>query len=325
METAPVTPVSVASKTTPRDFFLWLGAVIALYSSIVAFIALLFEYVNRAYPDPLAYAGDPFGGDVRVAMATLFVLVPTALILLRVIRGTILREPSKAATWVRRWALVLTIFIAGATVVIDLITLITTFLGGELSMRFLLKVLIVLLVALGVSLHFLADLRGYWMENARKANSIGIAVAVLVLAAIIAGFFIIGSPQDIRLMRYDEQKVADLQNMQYQLLNYWQQKESLPEELALLNDPLVGYIVPFDPQSGESYQYEITGPLSFTLCATFNRKTPDTAGQGEFPAYSRAYPGMPIDENWQHGAGEECFERTIDPERFAPYEKPMPL
>ena len=42
-------------KVTPKDFFLWAGAMIALYASVVAFIALIFSYLDFVYPDQLAY------------------------------------------------------------------------------------------------------------------------------------------------------------------------------------------------------------------------------------------------------------------------------
>lgn len=322
MENTPVAAPS-ASKTTPRDFFLWAGAVIALYGSVISLIALLFEYVNVAFPDPLAYYGDPYGGAVRAAMAGVIVLVPTTLVLLRIIRKSIVKEQGKAEVWVRRWALVLTIFIAVAVILIDLITLITTFLGGELSARFGLKVAIVLLVALGVFMHFLADLKGYWIQNAKKANLVGIGVGVLALVSVAAGFFIIGTPGEIRMLRYDEQKVSDLQSIQYQVVNYYQQKGTLPEDLSSLNDPLSGFMTPKDPQSGETYRYAATEALSFELCASFNEPTPDTAGQGSYPSRDMGYAGMGMDENWQHEAGETCFERTIDPERYPLFEKPV--
>ena len=322
MEHTPVAAPS-ASKTTPRDFFLWAGTVIALYGSVISLIALLFEYVNTAFPDPLAYYGDPYGGAVRAAMAGVIVLVPTTLVLLRIIRKTIMQEPGKAEVWVRRWALVLTIFIAVAVILIDLITLITTFLGGELSVRFGLKVAIVLLVALGVFMHFLADLKGYWIQNAKKANLVGIGVGVLALISVIAGFFIIGTPGEIRMLRYDEQKVSDLQSIQYQVVNYYQQKGEIPEDLSSLSDPLSGFMTPKDPQSGDAYRYAATGALTFELCATFNEPTPDTKGEGSYPSRDMGYPSMGIDENWQHEAGETCFTRTIDPERYPQFEKPV--
>lgn len=248
------------SKTTPKDFFLWLGAIVALYGSITAFLSLIFQYVDYTFPDPLAYSGDPYGSGVQVAMATLIVLVPITLTLLRIIRGSIVKESGKAQVWVRRWALVLTLFVAGAAVAIDLITALTTFLGGEISERFLIKVAVVLLVALGVFLHFLADLKGYWVAHPKKGNLVGVGVAVLVLATIISGFFIIGTPSELRALRYDAQKVSDLQNIQYQIIYYWQTKQELPKTLSEVADPLSGSIIPVDPKTGEQYAYRVKGP-----------------------------------------------------------------
>ena len=212
-------------KVTPKDFFLWAGAMIALYSSVFAFLALLFQYINYAFPDPLAYAyySDPFSGGMRFAMATLIVMAPMAVILMRLIRRDIQREHAKAELWIRRWALVLTIFLAGLAVVGDLITLINYFLGGDITMRFVLKVAVLLLVAGGVFLHFLADFRGYWTKNTSRANLVGISTGVLVAAAIVAGFFIMGTPGQVRLYRFDNEKLADLQNIQWQIVNFWQQ------------------------------------------------------------------------------------------------------
>jgi len=142
-------------KVTPKDFFLWAGAMVALYGSVIALIALLFEYIDRTYPDSLEHYVDPYSGGIRFAMASLIVLVPVTIVLMRFIRNDIARAAEKAELWVRRWALVFTVFIAGAMVVGDLIALINTFLGGDLTTRFILKILVVLFVAGGGFLHFL--------------------------------------------------------------------------------------------------------------------------------------------------------------------------
>lgn len=316
MDTSPQGATS--SKTSPKDFFLWFGAIIALYGSITSFIALLFEYINYAFPDKLASYGDPYGGAVRFAMAALIVMVPTLVVIFRLIRASIEKESGKAHVWVRRWAIVLTLFIATITILIDLITLINTFLGGEVTVRFGLKVAVVLLVALGVFLHFLADQKGYWILNPKKANMVGIAVGILTLVSIVSGFFIIGTPGHVRMLRYDEQKVQDLSSMQYQIVNYWQLKRALPSDLSKLSDPLANYTVPTDPQTETPYGYKIENAQSFTLCATFNEPTPDMAGKGNYEGRSVSYPSMGggIEENWQHGQGNTCFTRTIDPERY---------
>ncbi|MBI2612732.1 hypothetical protein HYW59_02880 [Candidatus Kaiserbacteria bacterium] len=303
-------------KVTPKDFFLWAGAMVALYGSVISFIALLFEYINHTFPDPLDYYVDPYSGGIRFAMASLIVLVPVTILLMRFIRKDIIREPSKGELWVRRWALVLTVFVAGAAVVGDLITLINYFLGGDLTTRFVLKVVMLLLVAGAVFLHFLADLRGYWSANPDRAKMVGFAAGIVVLVAIVSGFFILGSPAEVRLVRIDAQKVSDLQNIQWQVMNYWQQKERLPASIDELKDPLGGAFIPNDPQSGEPYIYEVTGAQSFKLCATFNKE-----GVGDpYIARPKMDGGLESD-SWQHGAGEVCFDRSIDPERYPPYSK----
>lgn len=306
-------------KVTPKDFFLWAGAMIALYSSVFAFIALLFQYINYAFPDPLAYSyTDPFSGSIRFAMATLIVMVPVAIILMRFIRRDIESTSGKAELWIRRWALVLTIFIAGLAVVGDLITLINYFLGGDITMRFVLKVAVLLLVASAVFMHFLADFRGYWTANRGRANIVGYAAGVAVLIAIVSGFFIMGSPSQVRMYRFDSQKESDLQNIQWQVVNYWQQKEELPSTEAQLEDPLSGWTMPVDPQ-GQDYRYEKTGDLSFKLCATFNANSLDARNSEAMPV--REFGSL--EGSFEHGVGETCFDRTIDPERYPPYTKSM--
>jgi hypothetical protein len=302
-------------KVTPKDFFLWVGAMAFLYGSVTSLIALLFQYINHAFPDPLSYV-DPYSGGMRFAMASLIVLMPATLILMRIIRKDIMREAVKSELWVRRWALFLTVFIAGVTVVIDLITLVNYFLGGDLTTRFILKVVVVLLVVGGAFLHFLADIRGYWIRFPERARYVGWGVGVLVLVSIIAGFFIMGSPSQVRLYRFDEQKVSDLQNIQWQIVNYWQQKQAFPKSLADLEDPISGYVVPKDPQTGDDYGFALGEGLAFSLCATFNAES--RAGGGESMPV-RAYGSL--DGNWEHGVGKVCFERVVDPERYPPFDK----
>ena len=296
------------SRTTPKDFFLWLGAIIALYASITAFFTLMFQYIDLAFPDPLAYMPDPFSTGTRVAMATLIVMVPTFLGLLLTVRRDIVREPGKATIWVRRWALVLTIFIAGITAAIDLITLLTTFLGGDFTVRFALKASVVLLIAVLTCLHFLADYRGYWTLHRRKVNMIGAGIGALGVMTIVGGFLLIGSPSHIRALRLDSQRVNDLQNLQSEVTSYWQREHMLPATIDALNDPLAGYKAPVDPATNQPYEYSKTSGNTFTICATFTSAS---------VSQNKAYPmGAGTDQNFMHDAGHTCYTRTIDPSRY---------
>lgn len=317
-------------KTTAKDFFLWAGAMVAFYWSVIAFIFLIFDYINYTFPNPLTYyPADPYQGGISYEMASIIVFLPIYLLVMRFIRRDIAQDASRGEIWVRRWLLILTLFIAGITIAIDLIMLLTTFLNGEaLTAAFVLKVLVVFLVAAGVFMHFIADLRGYWTTYPLRKRYVVIGVAVLAVVSIASGFFIVGTPAQARLARFDEQKVNDLQNIQSQVVYYWQAKQKLPAAIADLNNPLLYGPLPVDAQTGESYVYKATGTLSFQLCATFNvasRGLPAQAGNQNIYSETRALApmpagvkDMPMQDNWQHGAGKVCFDRTIDPSFYPP-------
>lgn len=306
-------------KTSPKDFFLYVATMAALYVSVFSLLALLFEYIDILFPDALdpQYYVDPFSSQVRFSMASLIIIFPLYVFLTRLVNQDLRKNPEKKEISIRKWLIYLTLFIAGIAIVVDLITLVNTFLSGEITIRFILKVLVVLVVAAEVFIYYLLDLRGKWERDEKLSKTIGGVWALIVVGSIIAGFFVIGSPFTQREIRFDQEKISNLQSIQYEVVNYWRQKEDLPDTLSDLEDPLVGYIVPRDPQTNEPYEYRITGSLSFELCATFNRES--TFRKEEVPIARPTGYGV-TEENWEHDAGQNCFERTIDPERFPPYE-----
>jgi hypothetical protein len=84
--------------------------------------------------------------------------------------------------------------------------------------------------------------------------------------------------------------------------------------------------IPQDPQAkeGQMYEYAAKDKDTFELCATFNLATPQRASDEDIK--DAAYPTMPTmadEKYWKHEAGRTCFERTIDPDKFPPYNKGM--
>lgn len=313
------------ARITPKDFFLWAGTVIAFYGSAFAFVALVFDYLNHLLPDQLSYyTGDPYSSGIANEMASLLVLFPLFLFLMRTIRMTIAQDATRADIWVRRWAIFLTLFAASAAMVGGIITLLVYFFQGDVTLRFLLKVLVILVTAGATYAAFLADLRGYWGMHPVRAAQARWAALAIALVSIIAGFFIVGTPWEARLFRYDDEKVSALQSIQSQVVYYWQSKEALPENLEQLNDSISGFMVPRDPQTGAAYEYMVTGPLSFDLCATFNAATQSTS----YTLNRASVPVMPgekgmVQDNWYHDAGRQCYTRTIDPDLYPPITKPV--
>ncbi len=299
-------------KTTAKDFFLHLAGTVGLYVTAVSLLQLLFSVINYAFPDALDYYVDPYSGAVRWGIAMIVIFFPMYLWLASVVRKNLRMNPEKRELWVRRWLAYLTLFVAGLAVAIDLVTLVNSFLGGEITTRFSLKVLAVLIVAGGVFWNYLSDLRDS-ETGSGKVFSLG--ASALVLLSLVAGFLVMGSPSTARDLKFDTRRTEDLSTMQYQIVEYWRTVGTLPGELADIRDEISGYVVPIDPDTGVAYGYTKKSELVFELCATFSQPS---VGNGTTP---RAVYGL--NETWDHEAGRQCFERTIDPERYPQYEDKM--
>lgn len=326
----PMTP-----RTTPKDFFLHLAATVALYAAAIALINLSFSIINYAVPDKLA--GYFSSTSIAWPISMLVILVPLLYILEWLIVRDIGRMPEKRDLWVRRWRIYLTLFLAGATIIGDLIALINTYLSGELTSRFLYKILAILIICGVIFAYYLMQrIDSSDISSGRRKLVGGIGI-VIVLAAIIGGFVIVGSPATQRAYRFDSQRINDLSNIQWQIINNWQIKGKLPANLSELGDKLSGQIVPMDPETEQPYEYTIKSPTTFEICANFSRDSQDLKGRGEF-GYGgggfggvTSYPAMPYPDGngdtWKHGVGRTCFERTIDPERYppTPKQKPIPM
>ncbi len=322
---------SSSLKTTPKDFFLQLGVMVALYVSVISLVNLLFQTINYAFPDKLAYYGDPYSTGIRLAIASLVIIFPLFLALSWINGREFARECEKRELPIRRWLVYLTLFVAGIAVVVDLIMLVNTFLSGEITTRFTLKVLTMLLVAGGVFGYFLYDLR-HKEAVGRKDKIFAVGALIVVLGSIIWGFAIMGSPATARNRQFDDRRVSDLQNIQWQIINFWQQKEKIPASLSDMEDSISGWRAPVDPDTDAVYEYRrATDSLAFELCAVFSRNTigerERLEGRGGFggsysansiskPIYD-AYGTQKI-ENWEHAKGRACFSRTIDPDLYPP-------
>src|SRR3989344_5094573 len=102
--------------------------------------------------------------------------------------------PVKVGLWVRKWLLVFTLFIAGGSIATDLIVLVNSFLGGtDITARFILKVLSVLVVSVGVFSYYIFDLKRKPEARSKIPSVSAIVAMIFIMVAIIYAFTVIGS------------------------------------------------------------------------------------------------------------------------------------
>ncbi len=302
-------------QTTAKDFFVYLGVIIGLYVSAISFLLLAFAILEKVLPLVGEYYGNQ-DGPIRSTVATLIIFLPAFLYLSRLVNKDLKSNPDKKEIWIRRWFMYLTLFIAGLTIAIDLVTLIQRFLSAEdLTLRFVLKVILVLLVAVSVFKYYFYDLKRNVSEFAKWAKVFVYAVSVITLGFVVWGIILVGSPSLQKARNLDDGRINDLSSIQAQVLSYWQVKNVLPKSLSDLNDPLANYSVPKDPRTGLDFEYKTLSKNSFEICATFETESVVENSPVARPLY---YPQTSVNENWQHGIGRTCFDRTIDEAKYKP-------
>lgn len=312
------------AKTTPGDVFRHLLAIITLYLSAASFGMVVFSFIDRWFPDPLLFPAGANAGPLRWALSALVIVFPVYVLVSWANARAAMREPALRSLRSRRWLYHFTVFAAAVVIIGDLIALIYNFLSGDLTGRFILKVVAVLFIAIVVFAYYLWNLRREAMASADpRMRVLVFGVIAVVVVVLIGGFVLAGSPFAERMRRFDERRVNDLQTIQWQVINYWQKKDRLPDAIDQLRDDIAGFIPPSDPESGMPYGYRRLSPLQFELCALFKTDAAGAAASG--PAVApRAVGGKGYaPDSWEHGGGRACFGRTIDPELYG-IEKPAP-
>jgi hypothetical protein len=308
--------------STARDVFGHLLGIGTLYACVIGFITLLFQYVNVKFPDVLSYSYSNALDIIRNSMAVLIVVWPAFILISWLLSKDVQADPKKHQIGIKKWLLYLTLFVTAITMIVDLVTLVNYFLNGEITTRFILKVIVVLVTAAAVFGYYLWDLRRDVTKKTKVNKVTAWSTSIVLVAAIVLGFVLVGSPMQQRLVRLDETRVSDLQLIQNEVVNFYATKHTLPASLRELSTSLNGFNAPVDPETSAAYEYipaadAINEIRNFELCASF--ATTDigtTLKSGVYPEPRSVYIDPVYGGNWSHTTGRVCFTRTVDSSMF---------
>ena len=296
-----------------REAFLHLVLFAALYAAAISGVSLLFDFINRMRPDPAM--GETARATVwalrgtRWSLATLIVSFPVFLWLSRFVLREMTAQHEKTWSGVRRWLTYLTLFAAVFALATDFVTLLYYLLEGEMSLRFVLKVIVVGVVAGMACKYYLATVRmpARVLAASRMHRAFGMGATALAVAAVVLGLVVVGSPFAERARKLDERRVGDLRGIAREIDRLClgpsdarpdgppiQLVRPLPASLAALaagaidNRPEI-----VDPETRAPYEYRVTGKSSYELCASFMQLRDEDE-----------------DPRWDHAAGRHCW--TLD-------------
>ncbi|MHC4128184.1 MAG: DUF5671 domain-containing protein [Planctomycetota bacterium] len=305
-------PIPVPPDTGgARDAFFHLLVFAGLYTLVISTVVLAFTFIGWWFPDP---ALDRYGTlqgmrtTIRWSLAAIIVAAPFFFWISRLVLAELRRHPEKQASGIRRWLTYLTLLVASAVLVGDLITLVFQLLEGEITLRFLFKVAVVFLLAGLVFTYYSRALRRPVAEHGGLHRTFAAAAGVVLLPAFIYGVVLAGSPLAERQRKLDEQRVDDVRTIARAAMDFvydgdhYRRKEEaepqrdLPQTLQQLAQQSERHRVPLEDPEGEAYVYRVMDENRFEVCATFN-----------FPREQNRWK-PPF---WDHPAGPHCYSFDI--------------
>ncbi len=149
------------AQLSAREAFVYLLLYTTLLICAVQFGALLFNLIDLNFPDTLdrAYATQNRDSAIRFAISSLVVAFPLFLFLSYIVAKDIKRNPAVRLSSVRKWLTYLALFVAATVLMGDFIFLLSKFLDGDLTTRFVLKSLTVAMISGSIFGYYFLGLR----------------------------------------------------------------------------------------------------------------------------------------------------------------------
>ncbi len=274
-------------KSSTVEIALNLFSFILLGTVATALGALFFGIINKYFPDALKvsyyYRSRSSSSAIHYSIAALLVGFPLYYLVMRLWLRSFIIDKAKMETRLTKWLTYLVLLIASVTIVGDLIAVVYTFLQGEITTRFFLKALTIIMIA-GIIFAF------YYLERKRVQyrqsissivfKSFGMGVSLIVIIGIILGFLASGSPSTERKRGFDKQRERDLSSLSSCVERYAKKYEKLPVTLSELEKTSYAYCAnKKDPETKTPYEYRVISASKvvgtkvegeFQLCGNFS-------------------------------------------------------
>lgn len=141
----PIPSPAGGQGESARDAFVYLLSFVTLGIWTQALGEIGFVLINHVLPDPLSRSSDS-SFQVAFCLARLLVAYPLYLLLMRKILKELSVYREKTYSGVRKWLTYVALLVVALVGIGTLMAFLTSFLRGELTARFLLKVLVILAI-----------------------------------------------------------------------------------------------------------------------------------------------------------------------------------
>ena len=158
----PIPVPRPAPYLSAREAFVYLVLFGTLYGSAISFGSLIFALIHQAFPDPSltpAAAMEMAREEIRWSISFLVATFPVFAFVFWTNDRAVRKDPGRRLSRVRQSLTYLSLFVGAATLIGVVTSIVYNLLGGELTVRFALKVLTVGTITGSLFGYFLRDVR----------------------------------------------------------------------------------------------------------------------------------------------------------------------
>jgi len=291
-------------------FFYVLSLVTLIFTSLSTGM-VIFQIINKYIPDPIGRFGESFSSDLlRFAIAALIVAVPIFFLTNRQIYKNLFKGILAKDSSVRKSLTYLILLVSSFIVMGWFIALINNYLGGELTIKFILKAIASVGISAIAFTFYLYDIRRDKVIG-QKDNVIRMyfyGSLVIIIAVFVSALLIVESPKEARDRKLDNTTLEDFNIISDGLSDYYSKNQKLPITLEELKSEVLFVTEENlrDSDTNEAYEYNVIADKKYQLCAVF--KTSNIDSQDVSKEFYR--------ETWSHKIGKQCIDKNIEQKEY---------
>jgi hypothetical protein len=257
----------MTKQNNAKFAFYYLLSLVALVFVAISVGLIVFGIINKSIPDIGANYWNT-NNQFKFAISALIIATPIYFILTRLIRQGLKKGEILPDSGIRRWLTYFIIFVASVIILGFLISVINSFLSGELTTRFILKALSVFIIAGLVFAYYLYDIKQDDLKKSSLMTRIFLFLSLaIILAAFISVWFFIESPKTARYRRLDQLTLNQISMLESNINSYYEENDKLPGSLI----DVFADEDAFTSFSNEwNIEYRKLDEEKFELCASFN-------------------------------------------------------
>ena len=289
-----------------KSAFFYMLSMVALVFMALSTGMIIFQIINKNIADAISNYSGVFSQEaLKFAISAIIISTPIYYLVMRQINKDLFSGKIDKNSGVRKWLTYFILFVSSVVVIGWLIGIINSFLGGELTIKFVFKAITAVLISAVIFTYYLYDIKRENVVNI-KDKTITIysyATLAIVIIVLIASFFFIDSPAKTRNINYDDLIIQKFSTIDNAINNYYNDNKKLPANLDELKSD-INYLIDSDlenPLTKKKFDYKAIDNNKYELCADFKTSNRNDNDINQYPYGKR----------WIHDEGYQCIRQNV--------------